>query len=84
MKRKILNLALPVSLGLILLGVTVTGLVSGCLKSTIKHCTNTAYPLWCPNAKVCCTPGYAHYCDGQCYSTDCPSATITRDNCAPE
>ena len=49
-----------------------------------KHCTNTAYPLWCSNAKVCCTPGYAHYCDGKCYNTECPSSTINRDNCYAE
>ena len=90
MKSQLLKFALPVGMGMALVIITITGFVSttfvGCKKdvTTTKHCTNTAYPLWCPNSKVCCTPGNAYYCDGLCYSGGCPSATITRDNCTPE
>jgi hypothetical protein len=90
MKSKLCKFAFPIGMGVILTVITVIALMSttfmGCKKdaTTTKHCTNSAYPLWCPNAKVCCTPGHAYYCDGQCYTDGCPSTTITRDNCAPE
>ena len=73
-------------MGLILLTISI---VVGCKDSLTEpkvttHCTNSAYPLWCPNVKVCCTRDHAYYCDGSCYPSGCPSGTITRDDCRPE
>ncbi len=90
MKTKFFKFVLPIGMGLMLSVITIIGLVSTTFTSCeiseteTKHCTNTAYPLWCPNAKVCCTRGYAYYCDGNCYQSGCPSGTITRDDCSPE
>ncbi len=86
MKTKFIKFALPVGIGLMLMTITIFGLVSttftSCSKT--KHCTNTAYPLWCPSVGKCCTAGHAYWCDGNCYSSGCPSGTISRDNCVPE
>lgn len=48
-----------------------------------KHCTDFDYPLWCPDAKVCCRRGYAHYCDGNCYQSD-PGGCAKYDTCYEE
>lgn len=73
---------------LALISTMLLGLMMGCKKdkdeAETKHCTNEAYPLWCPNVKVCCTPGHPYYCDNLCYETSCPSSTISRDICRPE
>ncbi|MDD5571461.1 MAG: hypothetical protein PHD97_09960 [Bacteroidales bacterium] len=86
MKTQLLKLALPIGMGMVLTVITVMGLMtatSGCQKdsTTTQHCTNTAYPLYCPNVKVCCPRGYAHYCDGNCSTATCPGGTVNMDNC---
>ncbi len=74
MKPKFFKFALPIGMGLMLSVITIMGLVSttftSCKKLETKHCTNTAYPLWCSSAKACC-PGDKPYTDGHgsCYCT---------------
>ena len=87
MKTKFSQLALPLGLGVILFAITTIGLLSvSCdgLTEAKDNCTNEAYPLWCKSVKVCCTPGHAYYCDGQCYASGCPTGTVSRDICKPE
>lgn len=71
-------------IALILICLVAVGCGSDAGSGSGTHCTNSAYPLWCPNAEVCCTSGHAHYCDGKCSAEECGSATVTRDNCSPE
>jgi len=87
MKAKFLKYVLPAGMGLALTVITIFGLISttfvGCDKesSSTKHCTNTAYPLYCSNVGVCCPRGYAHYCDGNCSTGTCGGGTVNMDNC---
>ncbi|MFC2093617.1 hypothetical protein ACFLSV_06925 [Bacteroidota bacterium] len=83
MKTKILKFALPIVMGLTLLIITI---FIGCEDEAVEsklHCTTSAYPLWCPIAKVCCPRGHAYYCDGNCHEGGCPPGTVTMDDCRP-
>jgi hypothetical protein len=85
MKKIFLKFAFPLTMGILLLIFTMA---AGCDEEDIagptKHCTDATYPLWCPDAKVCCPRGHAHYCDGSCYATGCPSGTVYMDDCTVE
>ncbi len=48
-----------------------------------KHCTDFDYPLWCPDAGVCCPRGKPVYCDGMCYEQD-PGGCTFIDRCYEE
>ena len=88
MKTRFSNFVLPIGIGLMLFIVTICGLVStlstGCTKESTQHCSDNAYPLWCPVAKACCPTGYAWNCDGNCYQSGCPTGTVTASVCASE
>ncbi|MBE2218771.1 MAG: hypothetical protein IAE90_11235 [Ignavibacteria bacterium] len=85
MKSKISKFIFPIVMALSLLTFSI---IVGCDKEDItgptKNCTDATYPLWCPDAKVCCPRGYAHYCDGNCHSGECPSGTVSMDDCSAE
>lgn len=82
------KLFVPLTLGLVLLGFTVVGLMSVTLSSCEDlegtHCTNKDYPLYCSLTGNCCPAGYAHMCDGQCYQSGCPSGTVHSSICSYE
>jgi|GEM_PF-3095382 len=48
-----------------------------------ENCPDFDYPLYCPDADVCCPRGYPVYCDGNCYETD-PGGCTKIDRCYEE
>jgi hypothetical protein len=85
MKSKLFQLALPIFMGIILLTISiVVGCKDSVTESSKKHCTDTAYPLYCASQGVCCPRGHAYYCDGGCYESGCPGGTVTMGDCRPE
>ena len=47
------------------------------------HCSDFDYPLYCPDAGVCCPRGKPVYCDGYCYEND-PGGCTKIDRCYEE
>ncbi|MCK9612358.1 MAG: hypothetical protein PHR81_00600 [Bacteroidales bacterium] len=66
MKSKLMKCIVPVSFGLILAVISISGFLTSCVD--IDNCTDPDYPYWCSSAKHCC--GY-EYTDGHgtCYNT---------------